>query len=90
MAERARRARSVPLTSLQSPALSRDGLSEKGVDLSDVGGWLGQTDIRTTRNSYVPILKSRMQRSGEAIDGRLSGWNVERKHGAPVDLNLRD
>ena len=51
-------------------------LSEQGVDLADVGGWLGQTDLRTTRGAYVPILKSRMQRSAEAIDGRLSGWQV--------------
>lgn len=51
-------------------------LSERGVDLADVGGWLGQTDIRTTRNAYVPILKSRMQRSAEALEGRLAGWQV--------------
>ena len=51
-------------------------LSEQGVDLADVGGWLGQTDLRTTRGAYVPILKSRMQRSAEAIEGRLSGWKV--------------
>ena len=60
-------------------------ISEQGIDLADVGGWLGQRDIRTTRESYVPILKGRMQRSAEAIDGRLAGWNVARKDGTPED-----
>jgi site-specific recombinase XerD len=60
-------------------------LSEQGVDLADVGGWLGQTDIRTTRGSYVPILKGRMQRSAEAIEGRLFGWNLARDPGTPFD-----
>ena len=59
--------------------------AEQGIDLSDVGGWLGQTDIRTTRNAYVPILKGRMQRSAEAIEGRLAGWKVARKDGTPED-----
>lgn len=52
------------------------GLSESGVDLADVAGWLGHTDVRTTRSAYVPILNSRMQRAAEAIDGRLSGWKA--------------
>lgn len=63
------------------------GLSELGHDLADVGGWLGQTDTRTTRNNYVPVLKSRMQRMSETLHGRLSGWkpaeNVAPDHGTP-------
>jgi integrase len=51
-------------------------LSESGVDLADVGGWLGHTDVRTTRSAYVPILQSRMQRAAEAISGRFGGWGV--------------
>lgn len=50
-------------------------LSEAGHDLADVGAWLGQTDIRTTRRSYVPVLQSRMQRMGETLSGRFGGWN---------------
>lgn len=49
-------------------------LSEAGHDLADVGAALGQTDTRTTRQHYVPVLKSRMQRMAESLDGRLNGW----------------
>jgi integrase len=52
------------------------GLSEMGHDLADVGGWLGHTDVQTTRSAYVPILNSRMQRMAQSIDGRLAGWKV--------------
>lgn len=52
-------------------------LSERGADLSDVGGWLGHTSLQTTRSAYVPILNSRMQRAGERLNGRLSGWQVQ-------------
>lgn len=51
-------------------------LSERGVDLSDVGGWLGHTSLQTTRSAYVPILNSRMQRAAERLHGRLAGWQV--------------
>jgi site-specific recombinase XerD len=50
-------------------------LSEGGADLADVGGWLGHTSVQTTRSMYVPVLKSRMQRLSEAIDGRLK-WDA--------------
>jgi integrase len=50
------------------------GLSELGVDFADVAGWLGHTDVRTTRRAYVPVLQSRMERASRAIDGRLGGW----------------
>lgn len=60
-------------------------LSEAGHDLDDVAAWLGQKDSRTTRASYVPVLKSRMQRMGESLSGRLSGWNVARDRGTPSD-----
>jgi integrase len=55
------------------------GLSELGHDLADVGGWLGHTDVQTTRSAYVPILNSRMQRMSQSIDGRLLGWKVPSK-----------
>jgi site-specific recombinase XerD len=51
-------------------------LSESGHDLADVGGWLGHTDVRTTRSAYVPIRNSRMQRLSQSLDGRLNGWSV--------------
>lgn len=49
-------------------------LSESGTDLADVSAWLGHTRVQTTRSFYVPVLKSRMQRSAERLEGRLSGW----------------
>lgn len=52
------------------------GLSELGVDFADVAGWLGHTDVRTTRRAYVPVLKSRMEKASLAIEGRLSGWRL--------------
>jgi len=51
-------------------------LSEQGTDLADVSGWLGHTDVRTTRSAYVPILQSRMQRLSTSLAGRLNGWTV--------------
>lgn len=53
------------------------GLSEAGHDLADVGGWLGHTDLRTTRSAYVPVLHSRMQRLSESLQGRLQGWGAK-------------
>lgn len=50
-------------------------ISERGVDLADVGGWLGHTDLHTTRRVYAPVLNSRMERIGRSLDGRLSGWS---------------
>jgi integrase len=52
------------------------GLSESGVDLADVSGWLGHSRVQTTRSAYVPVLNSRMQRAAIAIEGRLNGWRV--------------
>lgn len=59
-------------------------LSESGVDLSDVSALLGHTRVQTTRSFYVPILNSRMQRAAQQIEGRLQGWNVAPRDGAPV------
>ena len=50
------------------------GLSERGVDFADVAGFLGHKDVRTTRQSYVPVLNSRMERAGKLLDGRFGGW----------------
>lgn len=52
------------------------GLSESGADFADVAAYLGHKDLRTTRQSYVPILNSRMERAGLLLSGRLSGWTV--------------
>lgn len=52
-------------------------MSERGVDLQDVGAALGHASIQTTRSAYVPILSSRMQRASDALAGRLSGWKKE-------------
>lgn len=61
------------------------GLSELGADLPDVSAWLGHKDIRMTRDAYVPVLGSRMERLGKALDGRLKGWNMAPAHGTPDD-----
>ena len=52
-------------------------LSEAGHDLDDIGPWLGhKPGSRMTREHYVPVLRGRMQRLSETIDGRLQGWKV--------------
>lgn len=50
--------------------------SERGVDLADIAVGAGHKDPRMTRRAYVPVLNSRLQRLGEAIDGRFSGFPV--------------
>jgi integrase len=47
--------------------------SEAGIDLADIQAGAGHKRIQTTRDHYVPVLNSRMQRLGEAIDHRF-GW----------------
>lgn len=49
-------------------------MSERGVDLDDVGAQLGHKRRETTRKHYVPVLNSRVQRASESIDGRFGGW----------------
>lgn len=49
-------------------------ISERGIDLADVGGWLGHTNVQTTRRIYAPIRNSRMQRISTELEGRLGGW----------------
>lgn len=51
-------------------------LSDVGVDLADIAGVLGHKDLRTTRQTYVPIRNARMQRASQLLEGRLSGWHV--------------
>lgn len=48
--------------------------SERGIDLEDIAIGAGHTDSRMTRRAYVPVLNSRLQRLGEALDGRFQGW----------------
>lgn len=51
-------------------------LSDAGVDLADISGVLGHKDMRTTRQTYVPIRQARMQRASERLNGRFNGWKV--------------
>lgn len=48
--------------------------SELGADLSDIQAGAGHRHIGTTREHYVPVLNSRMQKLSELIDGRF-GWS---------------
>lgn len=48
-------------------------LSDAGIDLADISAFLGHSDLRTTRRTYVPIRQARMQKASEAVDGRF-GW----------------
>lgn len=48
--------------------------SERGIDLADIAIGAGHRDVRTTRRAYVPVLNSRLQKLGEALDGRFQGW----------------
>jgi len=57
--------------------------SDAGVDLADIAGLLGHRDLRTTRRTYVPIRQARMQRTSDALNGRLGGWAVPAT--VPVD-----
>lgn len=50
--------------------------SERGIDLEDISVGAGHKDPRMTRRVYVPVLNSRLQRLGEALEGRFRGWNV--------------
>lgn len=50
--------------------------SERGADLADISAGAGHRDIRTSRDRYVPILNSRMQRLSETLEGRFRGWPV--------------
>lgn len=55
--------------------------SERGIDLEDIAAGAGHTDPRLTRRMYVPVLNSRLQRLGEALEGRFQGWPVVPKSG---------
>ena len=50
--------------------------SELGVDLADIAVGAGHKDARLTRRIYVPVLNSRLQRLGQALEGRFQGWPV--------------
>lgn len=58
--------------------------SELGVDLADIAVGAGHKDARLTRRIYVPVLNSRLQRMGEALEGRFHGWPV-----VPVSAPVR-
>lgn len=44
---------------------------ERGVDLGDVQGMLGHTEIETTRQYYAPILQARLKKASAAMQGRF-------------------
>jgi integrase len=50
--------------------------SERGADLADISAGAGHRNLETTRQRYVPILNSRMQKLGETLEGRFRGWPV--------------
>lgn len=56
--------------------------SERGADLADIAAGAGHKDLRLTRQTYVPILGSRMQQLGERLEGRFQGWPVVPEHGS--------
>lgn len=60
--------------------------SERGIDLADIAAGAGHRDERTTRQMYVPVLNSRLQRMSEALDGRFQGWPVVPKGGNAIPL----
>lgn len=51
--------------------------SERGADLADIQAGAGHRNLSTTRNHYVPVLASRMQRLSELLDGRF-GWKPDK------------
>jgi site-specific recombinase XerD len=51
--------------------------SERGADLSDIQAGAGHRNLATTREHYVPVLRSRMQKLSEMIDHRF-GWAEEK------------
>jgi len=48
-------------------------LGERGVDMQVIADWFGHTDVKTTRESYVPVLNSKLRQASEVLNGRL-GW----------------
>lgn len=50
--------------------------SERGADLADIQAGAGHKHIATTRNHYVPVLQSRMQKLSESLDHRY-GWGKD-------------
>jgi integrase len=52
--------------------------SERGADLADIQAGAGHRNMATTRQHYVPVLRSRMQRLSERLEGRF-GWEREKR-----------
>jgi integrase len=55
-------------------------LSARGIDLADVAGWLGHTDLDTTRADYVPVLAPRMVQAMQTLAGRVV-WPTREEDG---------
>ena len=63
-----------PYQALHSVALE---LGERGIDLGDVQGWLGNRQVSTTRRHYAPVLVSRLKQASERLAGRFQGWQPD-------------
>jgi integrase len=61
--------------------------SELGADLADIQVGAGHRNQRTTREHYVPVLNSRMQRLSELMDGRF-GWCTA-PAGTPIEPAMK-
>ena len=59
-------------------------LSEKGIDLDDIGPMMGHKRRETPRKHYVPVLNSRMQKASEALAGRFGGWSQTKRQTTPA------
>lgn len=70
---------------------------ERGVDLGDVQGMLGHTEIETTRAFYAPILQGRLKQASQALTGRFrvprratEGATNGTRHGATLRHKSRE
>jgi integrase len=65
-------------------------LSERGIDLGDVQGWLGHKHVTTTRKHYAPVLSSRLKQASETLGGRFDGWEPLKRVDEPSHLDAAE
>ena len=56
--------------------LSRPLRPERGVDIGDVSGFLGDADMATTRKHYAPLAMARLKGASRTLSGPFSGWTA--------------